>query len=145
MGIFTDALNDLEAAGFPSRSHSGLLGNMHVETGGSLDYQTQQKNGNGYGVFQFDSQKEPYFNYLKATGKPDSRLSQMEFAYDSIYNDTPFYEIGGGHQKELRRSFAEDSPEGISQEFMRRFERPGTPHAVRRFNTTKMYEGLLSP
>jgi hypothetical protein len=40
------------------------MANIHVETGGTFDYKTKQKGGNGYGLFQFDFLKKYYLEYL---------------------------------------------------------------------------------
>jgi hypothetical protein len=145
MGIFTDALNNLRTAGFPERSLPGILGNIGVETGYTYDWQQKQhKGGPGYGLFQFDAQKQPYFDWLGATGKQDSGLSQAEYVYASIYDKKPKYDIGPGHRRKLKRSFDDDDTSWIATEFMDRFERPKpeTLHWEERMDTAKKFEDL---
>ena len=72
---------------FPERALAGILGNIDVETGGTFDFQQQQKGGNGYGLFQFDFQKEAYHKWLEDTKEDDSAESQIRFVAESIYND----------------------------------------------------------
>jgi|688.fasta_scaffold147859_3 hypothetical protein len=58
---------------FNHNASLGIMGNIHVETGGRYDYTIPQDNGgNGYGLFQFDFHKPYYFNYLQQHGMNDS-------------------------------------------------------------------------
>ena len=124
MGLFTQTLNDLRQAGFPERSLPGILGNIAVETGYTYDWEQQQDKGPGYGLFQFDAQKKPYFDWLAKQGKKDSGLSQAEYVYSSIYDKKPSHDIGAGHRKKLKKSFDTDDTDWVTTEFMDRFERP---------------------
>jgi len=72
---------------FPERAIPGILANIDVETGGTFDYKQQQKGGNGYGLFQFDFQKDAYHKWLEDTKEDDSADSQIQFVAESIYND----------------------------------------------------------
>ena len=145
MGIFTEALDALKSSSFPPRSYPALMANMDVETGGTYDYQQKQSKGNGYGLFQFDAQKKPYFDFLNDRGLQDSAQSQVQFAYDSIYSPKPFYDIGAGHRNKLRTSFSNDDVLGMTQQFMSRFERPGVPHEDRRAKSAQEWKQQLMP
>lgn len=143
MPLFTDALNALQTAGFSDESLPGILANIDVETGGTFDYQQQQDGGNGYGLFQFDSQKEPYYDWLEATGKEDSDLSQASFVYDALYSKDPYYDIGYGHRRKLRNTLSGDDVDAMTSEFMKRYERPGVPHLEERLESGRKFQELL--
>lgn len=61
------------------------MANIHVETGGTYDYQTKQVKGNGYGLFQFDFLKKYYLAYIKKEKLTDSAGNQIKFVYETIY------------------------------------------------------------
>jgi hypothetical protein len=133
---------------FPESSISAILGNIDVETGGTFDYQQQQENGKGYGLFQFDSQKEPYFNWLEKSELSDSPESQIRFVADSIYNDkydaegmfTGALDIGGKSRKAIRKSFDEGSTADITKTFSQEYERPSKPHMDKRLKSAEDFD-----
>ena len=47
----------LKELGYSKKARAGILGNIGVETAYTYDHTTKQRNGNGYGLFQFDFQK----------------------------------------------------------------------------------------
>jgi len=145
MGLFSDAVKALKGAGFSDRTLPSILANIDVETGGTFDWQQKQnKGGNGYGLFQFDSQKDKYFDWLSKTSKKDSALSQSQFVYGLIYDKEPFHDIGYGHRKELRKSFKDDGVDWMTSEFMDRYERPDEDHWERRLEAGQKYKGMLT-
>lgn len=133
---------------FPESAISAILGNIDVETGGTFDYQQQQENGNGYGLFQFDSQKKPYLKWLEQSELTDSPESQIRFVADSIYNDkydakgmfTGALDIGGKSRKKIRRSFEEGSTADITKTFSQEYERPSKPHMDRRLQSAEDFD-----
>jgi hypothetical protein len=138
---------------FPERAIPGILGNIDVETDGSFDFQQQQKGGgNGYGLFQFDSQQEAYWDWLESTTLRDSAETQIKFVADSIYNDkytaqgmfSGALDIGGKNRSELRESFTEDTDAEVATTFSNLYERPGIPHLDRRVAAAQKYRGLFS-
>ena len=134
---------------------AGILGNIHVETGGTFDPEQKQKGGNGFGLFQFDykggkkgtGMRGAYEAHIKAKGIPNSADAQLDFMVDSVYNKKPSYDIGAGNAKVLRESFANGNPADVSDKFQELFERPGTPHRDRRQRATLFYatEGQEHP
>ena len=153
----SNALNiaGILAKHFPESAISAILGNIDVETGGTFDYQQKQKNGKGYGLFQFDSQKEPYFNWLKTTGIDDGPEAQIQFVADAIYNDkydaegmfTGPLDIGGKSRKAIRKAFDEGSAAEIARAFSEKYERPSKPNMKRRVESAEnfeMFKGLLT-
>jgi len=132
---------------FPENAVPAIMGNIHVETDGSFDYKQKQKRGSGYGLFQFDAQDKPYKEWLKQNKEKDSAESQIKFVHDAIYSSKPAYDIGHGHRKQLRGMFGLDpveigTPE-LTEQFMRRYERPGVPHLDRRIQSGMKYDTLL--
>ena len=153
----SNALNiaGILAKHFPESAISAILGNIDVETGGTFDYQQKQKNGKGYGLFQFDSQKEPYFNWLKTTGIDDGPEAQIQFVADAIYNDkydadgmfTGPLDIGGKSRKKIRKAFDEGSTFDITQVFSEEYERPSKPHMDKRVKSAEgfdLFKGLFT-
>ena len=152
--------NSLQIAGllskhFPESAISGILANIDVETGGTFDYQQKQKNGKGYGLFQFDSQKEPYFNWLKTTGIDDGPEAQIQFVADAIYNDkydaeglfTGPLDIGGESREAIREAFDKGSATEIAKAFSEKYERPSKPNMKRRIEKAEdfeMFKGLFT-
>tara|TARA_R100000963_G_scaffold27616_1_gene18894 strand:- start:840 stop:1313 length:474 start_codon:yes stop_codon:yes gene_type:complete len=153
----SNALNiaGILAKHFPESAISAILGNIDVETGGTFDYQQKQKNGKGYGLFQFDSQKEPYFNWLKTTGIDDGPEAQIQFVADAIYNDkydaeglfTGPLDIGGKSRKKIRKAFDEGSTLDITQVFSEEYERPSKPRMDKRVQSAEgfdLFKGLFT-
>jgi len=124
---------------------AAIIGNIDVETGGSFDFQQKQRNGNGYGLFQFDFMKPHYFEWLKKNNKKDSAKSQLDFMYETVYGDNQEL-LGKKNAEELRRSFKEDDVNNATYKFMKIFENPGVPHAGRRLESAqKAMEQLTQP
>lgn len=144
---------------FPERAIPGILANIDVETDGTFDFTKQQnKGGPGYGLFQFDDQKEAYFEWLEASARRDTPESQIKFVADAIYNDdynakgmfTGPLDIGGESRKAIRKSFTKGSPASIAKVFSDEYEKPSVPHNDRRIESAirlekKLKEKPLSP
>ncbi len=69
---------------FNDKSIAGIMENIFIETGGTFDYQTKQKGGNWYGLFQFDFLNKYYQKWTTT----DSAANQIEFMHYTIYKDT---------------------------------------------------------
>lgn len=126
---------------FPERAIPGILANIDVETDGTFDFTKQQnKGGPGYGLFQFDDQKEAYFEWLEASARRDTPESQIKFVADAIYNDeynaegllTTALDIGGDSRKAIRKAFKEGTDANIAKVFSDEYEKPSVPHNDRR-------------
>lgn len=130
----------LREKGYPENTIAGIMGNIHVETGGSFDYRQKQKGGGGHGLFQFDhGMKKAYLKHLKDSDLKDSARAQIDFMHDAIFGEKPTYDIGSGHRKALKESFVNGDPADVAKQFMERFERPGVEHADRRQKATLLY------
>ena len=125
--------------GIPEPAQKALLGNIHVETGGTYDYTTKQKGGRGYGLFQFDSHRKPYNQMLKNTGMQDSPEAQIKYFIETIYGNKQNV-IGKGVAKELRTAIEnENDPLALTEKLANQWFRPGKPHLEKRLEATKMY------
>jgi len=136
---------------------AGIMGNIGVETGYTYEYTTRQNEntgdriGPGMGLFQFDEQKKPYLNYLKANDKKDSMASQLDYFVQSIYNKDAVphptnksgFRIGKTNAENLQKSFANNDAETIALDVMNKHLKPGVPHADRRVNKAKEIKELI--
>jgi len=103
---------------------AGIMGNISAETGNSFDFTQQQKNGPGYGLFQFEGihQKE-YDKFLEENKITDSAKSQIDYVMENIYGSKQDI-VGQGNAKQLREALARDDVDLITEIFMTKFERP---------------------
>ena len=140
---------------FPESAITGILANIDVETGGSFDFTQQQGKGPGYGLFQFDDQKEAYFEWLEGTAGRDSAESQIKFVSDAIYNDTYNAEgrlttpldIGPPARKAIREAFNTGSTAEITRVFSEKYENPNTPRLKKRLESAAkldLFKGLFT-
>ena len=119
----------LEDKEVPRNAIYGIVGNIDKETGGTFDYQQQQKNGPGYGLFQLDPggghQKE-YSAFLERGGREDSMEAQLDYFLESIYDkNSPAREsLGSGNADELTRIFSEGTTGEVTQAIMDKWEKP---------------------
>ena len=119
----------LEDKEVPRNAIYGIVGNIDKETGGTFDYQQQQKDGPGYGLFQLDPggghQKE-YSAFLERGGREDSMEAQLDYFLESIYDkNSPAREsLGSGNADELTRVFSEGTTYEVTQAIMDRWEKP---------------------
>jgi hypothetical protein len=125
--------NLLKDKGFTDAQVAGIMGNIAVETGGTFDYQQKQKNGNGYGLFQFDFMKPYYFDYLKETEQEDSPEAQVDFMHETIYGSKQDI-LGKKNAEKVRSILESDYPEDVASAFMSEWENPkkGLEHEGRR-------------
>ena len=124
---------------------SAMLGNIDVETGGTFDFQQQQKGGNGYGLFQYDFHKPFYKKFLNENNLTDGVDSQVRYAYENIYGDLQNV-LGSGNAEKLRKSFkTSQGPIKLSDDIMNIFLRPGVPHADRRRESARMHSLAITP
>tara|TARA_R100001086_G_scaffold250110_1_gene193999 strand:- start:17626 stop:20865 length:3240 start_codon:yes stop_codon:yes gene_type:complete len=136
---------------------AGIMGNIGVETGYTYEYTTRQNEntgdqmGPGMGLFQFDEQKKPYLNYLKANNKKDSMASQLDYFVQSIYNKDAVphpknesgFRIGKTNAENLQASFANKDAKAIALDIMNKHLKPGIPHADRRANKAEEIKELI--
>lgn len=103
---------------------AAIMGNISAETGDSFDFTQQQKNGPGYGLFQFEGihQKE-YDNFLEENKMSDSAKSQIDYVMENIYGSKQDI-VGQGNAKLLREAFERGDVDLATEIFMTKFERP---------------------
>jgi len=103
---------------------AAIMGNISAETGDSFDFTQQQKNGPGYGLFQFEGihQKE-YDKFLEENKINDSAKSQIDYVMENIYGSKQDI-VGQGNAKLLREAFARGDVDLATRIFMTKFERP---------------------
>ena len=125
---------------------SAMLGNIHVETGGTFDYKQKQiGGGNGYGLFQFDFHRPYYQSFLEENDLADNVDSQVRYTYENIYGNQQNV-LGEGNAEDLRESFeSKNNPIELSDDIMNIFLDPGKPHADRRREATQMYSLAFTP
>lgn len=129
----------MDNLGIPANAQIALLGNIHVETGGTYDYKTQQKGGKGYGLFQMDYHKKPYFDDLKANKLKDSPENQMAYFLDTVYGDKQNI-IGKGTAAQLRNAIEnEQDPAKLTGIMSDLWFKPGKPNMDQRLAAAKMY------
>jgi hypothetical protein len=147
--LLTERYNFIEDdIGNPLREEAiaALMGNIHVETGGSFDYRQLQNQGPAYGLFQFDDKKANYDTWLVENNKQDSASSQIDFVYDTIYGDSQDI-IGAGVAGRLRDVFETGTVEEITAAFSLLWERPNPQKANqdRRIEESNKYFSIFSP
>ena len=139
----------LRAAGFGDAAVAGIMGNIHVETGGTFDSRKRQdNNGPGRGLFQMEpgtGKLDEYQIWLDQTGRGDTSDNQIKFFKDTIYSPAEMESIvgrdvaGHGDARKLRKIMDSDDPEMISRRVSELWEKPGTPHMDRRLEATNRY------
>jgi len=147
--LLTERYNFIEDdIGNPLREEAiaALMGNIHVETGGSFDYRQLQNQGPAYGLFQFDDKKANYDAWLVENNKQDSASSQIDFVYDTIYGDSQDI-IGVPVASRLRDVFETGTVEEITAAFSLLWERPNPQKANqdRRIEEANKYFSIFSP
>ncbi len=132
----------------PENAITGVLANIDVETGGSFDYTQKQKNGPGYGLFQFDYQKPYYFKYLEKEGLNDSAESQVMFMADAVYNNksdaegkyTGALDLGGPARRAIQKSFNDGSTADVTKTFSEKYEKPSKPNMDERLKSAEDFD-----
>lgn len=103
---------------------AAIMGNISAETGDSFDFTQQQKNGPGYGLFQFEGvHQREYDNFLEENKIPDSAKSQIDYVMENIYGSKQDI-VGQGNAKLLREAFERGDVDLATEIFMTKFERP---------------------
>ena len=92
MGMLQDdkeeTITALLRAGFPEDVIPAIMGNIDVETGGSYKHDEVERNGTGYGLFQFTgSHQRDYFDWLKDSNLKDNKDKEhMDFKQSIVHN-----------------------------------------------------------
>lgn len=129
----------MDSYGIPPTAQAALLGNIHVETGGTYDHTIKQKGGKGYGLLQMDFHKKPYFEDLKSNKLKDSPENQLKYFIETIYGDKQNI-IGKGNAAQLRTAIEnEQDPLKLTQYMSDLWFKPGKPNLEERFKATQMY------
>lgn len=129
----------MDSYGIPPMAQAAMLGNIHVETGGTYDHTTKQKGGKGYGLFQFDYHNKPYQQMLKEEKLKDSPENQIKYFIETIYGDKQNV-IGKGNAAQLRSAIEqEQDPLKLTQYMSDLWFKPGKPNLDARFKATQMY------
>lgn len=123
---------------------AAVMANIDVETGGAYQHTTEQRGGNGYGLFQFDYMKPYYNQWLTDNEREDSKASQIDFALGSIMGDRPMqvrknaqsdwvYAMNENDRRELKEEMVDPlTATTLSKSFSDLYEKPSKPHLMRR-------------
>lgn len=140
--------NDLKRLGYSRVARAAILGNIHVETGGTYDHQQRQDNGNGYGLYQFDFQKKFYMenkdSYLSSNKFEDTPMNQTMFMHESINQLAPGkHTVDKNKIGQLQKDLQGDDVARAAISFSENYLQPGTPHIDRRRDAARtIYEVL---
>mgnify|MGYP006908284103 FL=1 len=133
--------NYLEQKGYSKEARAGIIGNIKQESGAgenSYNFNVQQENGGGYGIFQLDFMKPYYKKYLEEKDKTDSIESQIDYMDDVINNRVNM--LKPEDAKKLKKGLANaKTPEEAAKIFMEIFEKPGKPHLKNRIDYANEY------
>ena len=143
----SEVIGILKQQGLNNSAIAGIMGNIDVETGGTFDFQQQEKEGTGYGLFQLTPSgplPKAYNKFLEENGLTDDAGSQIDFMIDTIYGKNQNV-IGAGNAKKLRESFESGDASKVAEDFMKIWERPGVPHKKRRLESAKKFDKELNP
>lgn len=148
-GLFTpneqNAIDNLLRAGFSYTDLSAILANISVETGGTFDISTEQKDGPGRGMFQFEGSQLRDYNKFKGN-REDSMYLQSKFVHSNIYGkkgERP-HELGQRSRGMLSDSFSgEGSARSKARVFSEQYEKPSKPNMNRRLQEADRYNRLL--
>ena len=157
MGMLQDdkeeTITALLRAGFPEDVIPAIMGNIDVETGGSYKHDEVERNGTGYGLFQFTgSHQRDYFDWLKDSNLKDNKDSQAKFVYDNIYAKKGYgRELGWRARSQLQTMMEEDMTANphianpttrTAKIFSDVYERPSVPHNDRRMLSAEEWEKI---
>ena len=140
--------NDLKRLGYSRVARAAILGNIHVETGGTYDHQQKQDNGNGYGLYQFDFQKKFYMenedSYLASNNFEDTPMNQTMFVHESINQLAPGkHTVDKNKIRQLQRDLQGDDVARAAISFSENYLQPGTPHIDRRRDAARTIYKVL--
>lgn len=134
----------LKAKGLSPDAIGAVMANIDIETGGRYQHDTQQKGGNGYGLFQFDYMKPYYNQWLIDNEQVDNKSSQIDFALGSIMGDRPMQvrknadagwvqAMNENDRKELKAEMEDpNTATALAKSFSDLYEKPSKPHMMRR-------------
>mgnify|MGYP005644589363 FL=1 len=155
MGLLTtdeqETIDALKRAGFQDHVIPALMANIDVETGGTYSHTQKEKNGKGYGLFQFTgSHLKDYQNWSKKLNLTDSKDSQAKFVYDNIYNDKDKGRDLGWRDRSKLQTINEEKmnknphianpTRRKAETFSNIYERPSVPHMNRRMLSADEWE-----
>ncbi len=135
--------NLLKEKGYSKEARAGILGNMGVETGYTYDYTQKQKNGNGYGLMQFDFQKPFYDTYLKKNNLKDSAANQINFTHEAIHWNDDVMGMNSDDRRALQKSLKSNDINNATVTFSEKYERPGVPHLEDRIKTANEIYNII--
>jgi len=130
----------------------GILGSIDVETGGTFDFQTKQKGGTGYGLYQFErgytdpktgvyhnGQLDDYEIFLKDNNLKDSGEAQTEFVHKSMTmkSSKAPHDLGWKKRGNLQGMFNSKDTDAVSDTLMDNYFMSGTPHLNKRKKSSK--------
>ena len=135
--------NILKELGYSKEARAAKIGNMGVETGYTYDYQQKQKNGSGYGLYQYDFQKPYYDKYLKSNKLKDSPRNQIMFTHEVIKGNDKIMGMNTKDRKALQDAFKSKDVSFITQMFSEKYEKPGVPHLEDRIKTANEVYNII--
>ena len=135
--------NLLKEKGYSKEARAGILGNMGVETGYTYDYTQKQKNGNGYGLMQFDFQKPFYDTYLKKNNLKDSAANQINFTHEAIHWNDDVMGMNSDDRRALQKSLKSNDVNNATVTFSEKYEKPGVPHLEDRIKTANEIYSII--
>jgi len=126
----TEVYKALKKHNLSDEAVAGIMGNIAIETGYTFNHTKEERNGKGYGLFQFtDSEKtgeghlNDYRKYLTDNNYTDSIQSQVDYVIDNI-NNKKGYDIGDGNRNTIQKIFATGKAAEVAGIFHDLFERP---------------------
>jgi len=135
-------INYLKEKGYSDKATAGILANIELETGGTFDYQQKEKDGNAYGLFQYDFMKPYYEDYLEREGKDDSMEAQIDYMDDVVKGNEQM--LGGKERTILKGELfsGKFEPDRIAKSFNSIFEKGKleTEYGNREDLANKIYE-----
>ena len=132
-----DQVHRLLLASFTKIGAAAMMGNIDVETGGSFDYTTKQRGGNGYGLFQFDFMKQYYNKWRDEQKLQDSAETQIKFVKATLTDRKDI--VGAGNVKKINDALNGNDLDNATTVFCNLWEKPGVPHLDRRIAAAKKY------
>ena len=124
-----NVFNYLQNKGFKKNAILGIMANIDKETDGTYDYQMQQYDGPGRGLFQLDpggDHVNQYNMFLDRNKRQDSMEAQLDYFYETIYdrNSPALKSNGSGNARKLRQLFESGKIDEITEAITTRWERP---------------------
>ena len=101
------------------------------------------KNGSGYGLYQYDFQKPYYDKYLKSNKLKDSPRNQIMFTHEVIKGNDKIMGMNTKDRKALQDAFKSKDVSFITQMFSEKYEKPGVPHLEDRIKTANEVYNII--